>query len=112
MFASAQGGDVIHLAAGSYGSFSGGSKSSTVTLVAPAGVVASMSPSLDGSVNNLRFDGLTITGLYTNGARNVAFVNSRFTGSVRVDTPANVSNANLVFDHDTFDAHQRVGDVL
>ena len=103
VYASAQGGDVIHLAAGSYGSFTGGSKASTVTLVAQPGAVASISPNLGSGVSNLRFDGLTITGLYTNGARNVAFVNSRFTGMVRVDTPANVSNANVLFDHDTFD---------
>src|SRR5882672_6329160 len=55
VYASAQGGDVIHLAAGSYGSFSGGSKSSVVTLVAQSGAVASIAPSLDASVNNLRF---------------------------------------------------------
>jgi hypothetical protein len=103
VYSSAQGGDVIHLAAGSYGSFSGGSKSSVVTLVAASGATATISPSLGSGVNNLRFDGLTIEGVYTNGARNVAFVNSRFTGLVRVDTPANVSNANILFDHDTFD---------
>ena len=34
VYASAQGGDVIHLASGSYGGFGGGSKSSVVTLVA------------------------------------------------------------------------------
>ena len=64
---------------------------------------ATISPNLGAGVSNLRFDGLTIDGAYTNGARNVAFVNSRFTGLVRVDTPANVSNANVLFDHDTFD---------
>jgi hypothetical protein len=103
VYASAQGGDVIHLAAGSYGSFAGGSKSSVVTLTPQSGATATMSPNLGSGVNNLKLDGLTIDGLYTNGARNTAIVNSRFTGLTRVDTPANVSNANLVFDHDTFD---------
>ena len=103
VFASAQGGDVIHLAAGNYGTFEGGSKSSVVTLVAQAGATATIEVNFGSGVNNLRLDGLTIAGAYTNGARNVAFVNSRFTGLVRVDTPANVSNANVVFDHDTFD---------
>jgi hypothetical protein len=103
VFASAQGGDVIHLAAGNYGTFNGGSKSSVVTLVAEAGATATIEVNFGSGVNNLRLDGLTIAGAYTNGARNVAFVNSRFTGLVRVDTPANVSNANVVFDHDTFD---------
>jgi hypothetical protein len=103
VYASAQGGDVIHLAAGNYGSFGGGSKSSVVTLVPQSGATATISPNLGSGVNNLRFDGLTIDGTYTNGARNTSFVNSRFTGLVRVDTPANVSNANIVFDRDTFD---------
>jgi hypothetical protein len=103
VYASAQGGDVILLAAGSYGSFAGGSKSSVVTLTPQSGATATMSPNLGSGVNNLKLDGLTLDGLYTNGARNTAIVNSRFTGLTRVDTPANVSNANLVFDHDTFD---------
>ena len=103
VYSSAQGGDVIHLASGSYGGFGGGSKSSVVTLVAASGASATISPNLGSGVNNLRFDGLVIDGLYSNGARNTAFVNSRFTGLARVDTPANVSNANVVFDRDTFD---------
>ena len=103
VYASAQGGDVIHLASGNYGSFGGGSKSSVVTLVAQSGATATISPNLGSGVNNLRFDGLVIDGLYSNGARNTAFVNSRFTGLVRVDTPANVSSANVLFDRDTFD---------
>src|SRR6266508_3926252 len=103
VYSSAQGGDVIHLAAGNYGSFGGGAKSSVVTLTPQSGATATMSPNLGSGVNNLRFDGLTIDGLYTNGARNTSFVNSRFTGLVRVDTPANVSNANILFDRDTFD---------
>jgi Big-like domain-containing protein len=103
VYASAQGGDVIHLAAGNYGSFAGGSKPAVVTLTPQPGATATISPNLGAGVSNLRFEGLTIAGAYTNGARNVAFVNSRFTGLVRVDTPANISNANILFDHDTFD---------
>jgi hypothetical protein len=103
VYSSAQGGDVIHLASGNYGSFGGGSKSSVVTLTPQSGATATIAPNLGTGVNNLRFDGLTIDGAYTNGARNVAFVNSRFTGLVRVDTPANISNANILFDRDTFD---------
>src|SRR5689334_17781437 len=66
VYASAQGGDVIHLAAGNYGTFSGASKSAVVTLVAQAGATATISPSLGAGVSNLRFDGLTIAGAYTN----------------------------------------------
>src|SRR5690242_18781374 len=46
VYAAAQGGDVIHLGAGDYGTFSGGSKSGVVTLVAQAGATATISPSL------------------------------------------------------------------
>src|SRR5512132_2458163 len=42
VFGAAQGGDVIHLAAGSYGTFSGGSKPSTVSLVAAPGAAVTM----------------------------------------------------------------------
>jgi hypothetical protein len=109
VYASAQGGDVIHLAAGSYGSFSGGSKSSVVTLTPQSGAAATISPNLGSGVNNLRFDGVTVSDLYTNGAHNTAFVNVRFTGPARVDTPANVSNANVVFDRVTFDGIDACG---
>src|ERR1044072_5384178 len=57
VYASAQGGDVIHLAAGSYGSFTGGSKASTVTLVAQPGAAVSISPNLRSNVKKLRFEG-------------------------------------------------------
>src|SRR5690349_21368809 len=53
VYSSAQGGDVIHLASGSYGTFAGGSKSSVVTLVAASGATATISPSLGSGVNNL-----------------------------------------------------------
>src|SRR4051812_22985933 len=67
VYSSAQGGDVIHLAAGSYGTFSGGSKPSVVTLTPQSGATATISPNLGSSVNNLRFDGVTISDLFTNG---------------------------------------------
>jgi Bacterial Ig-like domain/PKD domain len=103
VYASAQGGDVIHLAAGSYGTFSGGSKPSVVTLIAQPGATATMYPNLGAGVNNLRLDGLTLQGMFLSGARNVAIVNSRFTDMSRIDTPAGVSNANILIDHNTFD---------
>ena len=102
VYASAQGGDVIHLAGGSYGTFQGGSKSSMVTLVAQSGATASMYPNLASNVNNLRLDGLTLSGMFLNGPRNVTIVNSRFTDMSRVDTPAG-QNLGIVIDHNTFD---------
>src|SRR6266487_5709026 len=107
VYAAAQGCDVIHLAAGNYGTFSGGSKSSMVTLIAQPGAVASIAPNLGGSVNNVTFDGLTIQGVYTNGARNVSFVNSKFTSMARIDTP--VTGANILFDRVVFDGIDACG---
>ena len=102
VFAGAKGGDRILLATGDYGRFSGGSKSSMLTLAAQPGAIASIAPSMT-SATNLTFDGLTIRGAYLNGARNVAFVNSTFTDMTRVDTIASIANANILFDHNTFD---------
>ena len=72
-------------------------------MVAQPGAVASLYANL-GSSTNLRLDSLTIQGAYTNGARNVSFVNSKFTAMARIDTPAGVTNAGIVFDNDRFEA--------
>jgi hypothetical protein len=101
VYASAQGGDVIHLAAGSYGTFRAGSKSSTVTVVASSGVTASMSLDLSPA-DHLRIDGVRVTGATLSGAHDVAIVNSTFTQSTTV--LASVNNANILFDRDVFDA--------
>src|SRR6266511_4588438 len=53
VYSSAQGGDVIHLAAGNYGSFGGGSKPSVVTLTPQPGAAATISPNLGAGVSNL-----------------------------------------------------------
>jgi Bacterial Ig domain/Right handed beta helix region len=100
VFASAQGGDVIHLAGGSYGSFKGASKPSTVTLVAQAGATPTMDVNFSPA-DHIRLDGLTVNGGTLNGAHDIAIVNSRFTGLTTV--AASLANANILFDHDTFD---------
>lgn len=101
VFASAQGGDTIHLASGSYGQFNGGAKASTVTLKPEPGATPTLRLSLVGT-NNLRLDGLTISGAYIDATRNLAIVNCRFTGLTRVDTRAHITNAGILFDNDTF----------
>ena len=101
VFGSAQGGDVIHLAAGDYGDFAGGRKPSTVTLLAGPGVTATMSPDLNAA-SYVRFQGLTITAAAVGGGSDhIDFVGNRFTGS----TVVNTGNAtmNVTFDGDTFD---------
>ena len=99
-FAAAQPGDRVVLAAGDYGTFSGGQKAGPVTVVAAPGAKATMSVSFNGSAN-IRLDGLTITSLNVDGAsHDLAFVNSAFTGGavVRADR---LNNANILFDGNT-----------
>src|SRR4051794_29777534 len=102
VFALAQGGDRILLASGDYGAWSGGSKSSMVTITEQPGATATISPMMTNATN-LTFDGLTIKSAYLSGARNVSFVNNTFTGMTRVDAIASISNANVLFDRNTFD---------
>src|SRR3954451_1338969 len=102
VFNGAQGGDVIHLAAGSYGSFSGGSKSSFVKIQADSGVTASMSVSLSNSAKNLRFKNLTLSSAYLNRATYIEFVGNKFTGAVRIDTPDN-TDLHVLFDGNSHD---------
>src|SRR4051812_6545414 len=71
---SSAGGDVILLAPGSYGSFSGGSKASLVTLQPESGATVSMSLSFTAA-NNIKIDGLTITGADVANSRNLSIVN-------------------------------------
>jgi hypothetical protein len=98
VFSAAKAGDVIHLAPGNYGAFRGGSKSGAVTIT---GAGATLSASL-GASQNLILDGLTITSLDTNGARNLTVRNSTFTGATVIQTPTSAPNANVVLDHNTF----------
>ena len=98
VFSSAKAGDVIHLAAGDYGTFTGGSKSGAVTLT---GAGAKMYANL-GASQNLVLDGLTLGGLTTNGARNLTVRNSTFTASTTIQTPTSAPNANILIDHNTF----------
>jgi hypothetical protein len=62
-FAAAQGGDTVYLASGAYGSFSGGAKSSMVTIAPELGASVSMSGgSFGSSVRNLTIRGVAFTG--------------------------------------------------
>jgi hypothetical protein len=101
VFASAQGGDVIHLASGSYGSFSGGAKASTVTLMPQSGATVQISLDLGSSVTNLRIDGLRVGGGEIVDSRNVVVANSVFTGPITVRVSQ--SGRGIVLDRDTFD---------
>ncbi|HSS58072.1 MAG TPA: hypothetical protein VLK59_08685, partial [Solirubrobacteraceae bacterium] len=98
VFASAQGGDVIHLAAGSYSQFNGGAKAGRVTLVPEPG--ASVSMSLGSSPSNITVSGMTIPGGTLRGAHDITLANSTFTDTLNIVSM--VANANIVVDHDVF----------
>ena len=83
MFSQAQGGDTVYLASGSYGSWSGGAKSSMVVVAADAGA----SPSMSG-------------GNFGSGVRNITIRGVTFTGPVEVSPGS--TPLNLVFDGDTW----------
>jgi hypothetical protein len=83
MFSSAQGGDTVYLASGSYGSWSGGAKSSMVTVAAEPGAT----PTMGG-------------GNFGAGVRNITIRGVTFTGPVEV-APGSTA-LNLVFDGDTW----------
>jgi Right handed beta helix region/PKD domain len=96
VFASAQPGATVCLAAGSYGTWSGGSKSGTVTVRGADGGGSRMALSF-GSANNVNVQDMTITGGQINGSsRNITVGNSTFTGLFLIETSS--ANANIVFD--------------
>jgi hypothetical protein len=100
VFAGAQGGDVIHLAAGSYGDFAGGSKPAMVTLLPEPGASVTMGANLRNA-NNVTLSGLTIPGGSIQGSQNVTIANSTFTATLQIT--ASIANANILIDHSTFD---------
>src|SRR4051795_6786157 len=83
MFSQAQGGDTVYLASGSYGSWSGGAKSSMVVVAADAGA----SPTMSG-------------GDFGSSVRNITVKGVTFTGAVEVSPGS--APLNLVFDGDTW----------
>jgi hypothetical protein len=97
VLASAQAGDVIHLAAGTYSQVAG-AKAGRVTLVAEAG--ASVSLSLAETASNLTVSGATVPGGTLRGAHDITIANSTFTDTLNI--VSTVPNANIVIDHDVF----------
>jgi hypothetical protein len=83
LFSQAQGGDTVFLGSGSYGSWSGGAKSSMVVVAAEAGASATMSGGSFGS-----------------GVRNITIRGVTFTGPVEVSPGS--TPLNLVFDGDAW----------
>jgi Right handed beta helix region len=97
VLASAQPGDVVELAPGSYGRFEGASKAGMVTIRSAASGAATMSVRFNAA-RNLRLEGLTIPELLIAGSSNsIVVAGSTFTGGAVVNAEQMV-NANVVFD--------------
>ena len=95
VFDGARGGQTIALEAGDYGTFTGGSKASTVTLVAAAGANVKMALDFDPA-DHIKIKGVTLTSLELAGdTHDVTIENSTFTGPalIRAD---DMSDANVV----------------
>jgi hypothetical protein len=101
-FNSAQPGDVLQLASGNYGNFSGGAKSGMVTLKAQGGASVSMSPSFNGAAN-ITIQNMTLSGLDISGkTHDVKILNNTFTGQANLNMAGN-ANANILVDGNSFD---------
>jgi hypothetical protein len=100
VFSGAAGGQTICLASGDYGNWTGGSKSSMVTLTPESGASVSMGVNFGSNVSNVRLYGINkLGGWKIDSAKNVQIAKSTFTAPTSVigSTPG------LVFDGDTFD---------
>lgn len=103
----ASAGDVVCLASGAYGTWSGTAKQVTIT---PAdGAAVTMAGSFANGDSAFTINGtngagrITMTGLDvtgTPGPTKIAVVYTRFTGNVHVDGPTSTDHANILLDHD------------
>jgi hypothetical protein len=99
-FSSAQGGDTILLAAGTYSGFRGGTKSARVTIKPQPGAAVTMSAVFNPAAN-ITLQGLTISSLEIDGtSRDITVRDSAFTGRAILRTVA-MSNANVLLDNNT-----------
>jgi hypothetical protein len=98
----AQPGQTICLASGNYGTFNGAAKAGPgyVTIQPASGASATMALNWSGS-SFVKVDGVTITSATVSGAtHDVTVADSTFTGQLDVEA-THMSNANVVFDHNT-----------
>lgn len=105
VWSSALGGDTILLSPGSYGAFSGGSKSSVVTITPDPGTGGTRSNVVFGALNlgssqNITFQNLTVggatVGTSSAPALHIHLVGITFTAPVCILTPANVNQDTLI----------------
>jgi hypothetical protein len=102
VFSAAQAGDVICLASGSYGTFSGARKTGRVTIRPQDGAAVTMNISWTDTPANITVDGVTIPDMDMEGPiHDLTIQNSAFTGCSIIRTPE-MANANVLLDHNTF----------
>jgi Right handed beta helix region len=98
VFSSAQPGDVVVLAAGDYGTFTGAMKPGVVAIRPAPGATAEMRIQFRGA-SNISVEGLTLRGieLSRSSTRNITVRNSTITGQTVMRT-GELQNANILFD--------------
>jgi hypothetical protein len=100
VYAGAKGGDVILLAAGDYGEFEAGQKSSTVTLRPEPGAAAKIALTLKDA-SHLRVEGVTVSGAGFYGTtNNITVKDSAFVGPALIRLTSD-THSNILFDHNT-----------
>jgi Concanavalin A-like lectin/glucanases superfamily/Right handed beta helix region len=102
VFGSAQAGDTVLLASGSYGTFQGGMKPGMVTLAPEPGATPTMGVNFMPAAN-ITLDGIAITGLTIGNAssHDLTVRNSSFNQAQANIRTGDLSNANILFDHNT-----------
>src|SRR5262249_4967277 len=101
-FASAQAGDTITLAAGSYGTFRGAMKSGEGVVKAAPGAAVSMALDFNPA-SHITLDAVTIThaDIADSRTKNITIRNSDVPGQVTLRT-GELQNANILLDRDVF----------
>jgi Concanavalin A-like lectin/glucanases superfamily/Right handed beta helix region len=102
VFGSAQAGDTVLLASGSYGTFQGGMKPGMVTLAPEPGATPSMQVNFVPAAN-ITLDGIAITDLLiaNSASHDLTVRNSSFDQAQAEIRTGDLSNAKILFDHNT-----------
>jgi hypothetical protein len=101
VFGAAQAGDTILLASGDYGTFQGGMKPGMVTLAPEPGATPSMRANFMPAAN-ITLDGIAFANLEIGqGAHDLVVRNSSFNQAQAVIHTGQLSNANILLDHNT-----------
>ena len=102
----ASAGETVCLASGDYGTWSGTNKA--ITVMAASGASPTMQVDFGSGDNGFTLSGIGgMGGTITNGASKITIKNSAFTGALVI---TNLSNANILLDHDSFNGQNEASD--